>query len=62
MAREDAEVTTSLQRPASGASRKVSVRELDSFEILPEAPPPANGVPRSTWFRNRRRATWYRSP
>jgi exopolysaccharide biosynthesis polyprenyl glycosylphosphotransferase len=39
----------------------VSVRELDSFEILPEAPPPANGVPRSTWFRNRRRATWYRS-
>jgi len=39
----------------------VSVRELDSFEIIPEAPPPANGVPRSTWFRNRRRATWYRS-
>jgi exopolysaccharide biosynthesis polyprenyl glycosylphosphotransferase len=39
----------------------MSVRELDSFEIIPEAPAPANGVPRSTWFRNRRRATWYRS-
>jgi exopolysaccharide biosynthesis polyprenyl glycosylphosphotransferase len=54
-------VTASLQRPASGASRRTSVRELDSFEIIPEAPPTPNGVPRSAWFRNRRRATWYRS-
>src|SRR5262249_42924507 len=61
VARKDAEVTTSLQRPESGASRRASVRELDSFEIIPEAPAAANGVPRSAWFRNRRRATWYRS-
>src|SRR5947208_3141904 len=61
VAREDADVTTSLQRPASRASRSNSVRELDSFEIIPEAPTVANGVPRSAWFRSRRRATWYRS-
>jgi exopolysaccharide biosynthesis polyprenyl glycosylphosphotransferase len=36
------------------------VRELESFEIIPESAQPPNGVPRSTWFRNRRRATWYR--
>lgn len=36
------------------------MQDLDSFEIIPESPPP-NGVPRSTWFRARRRATWYRS-
>ena len=54
-------MTTSLQRPASGASRKASVRELDSFEIIPESPPASNGVPRSGWFRTRRRATWYRT-
>jgi exopolysaccharide biosynthesis polyprenyl glycosylphosphotransferase len=36
------------------------VRELDSFEIIPEAPQAPNGVPRSAWFRTRRRATWYR--
>src|SRR2546421_1561889 len=28
----------------------------DSFEIVP----PANGVPRSAWFRNRRLSTWHR--
>jgi exopolysaccharide biosynthesis polyprenyl glycosylphosphotransferase len=28
----------------------------DSFEIVP----PANGVPRSAWFRARRKSTWYR--
>jgi exopolysaccharide biosynthesis polyprenyl glycosylphosphotransferase len=61
VAREDVDVTTSLQRPASTASRKASVRELDSFEIIPEPPSSSNGVPRSAWFRNRRRATWYRS-
>jgi exopolysaccharide biosynthesis polyprenyl glycosylphosphotransferase len=61
VARKDAEVTTSLQRPASGASRRTSVRELDSFEIIPEAPAAPNGIPRSTWYRKRRRATWYRS-
>jgi exopolysaccharide biosynthesis polyprenyl glycosylphosphotransferase len=54
-------VTTSLQRPASKPSRSNSVRELDSFEIIPESSPVRNGVPRSAWFRNRRRATWYRS-
>jgi exopolysaccharide biosynthesis polyprenyl glycosylphosphotransferase len=53
-------MTTSLQRPASGASRRTSVRELDSFEIIPEAPQVPNGIPRSAWFRTRRRATWYR--
>jgi exopolysaccharide biosynthesis polyprenyl glycosylphosphotransferase len=37
------------------------VRELDSFEIIPEAPAAPNGIPRSAWFRTRRRATWYRS-
>ena len=37
------------------------MRELDSFEIIPEAPKVANGIPRSAWFRTRRRATWYRS-
>jgi exopolysaccharide biosynthesis polyprenyl glycosylphosphotransferase len=37
------------------------VRELDSFEIIPEAPQAPNGIPRSAWFRTRRRATWYRS-
>jgi exopolysaccharide biosynthesis polyprenyl glycosylphosphotransferase len=37
------------------------VQELDSFEILPEAPQAPTGVPRSAWFRTRRRrATWYR--
>jgi exopolysaccharide biosynthesis polyprenyl glycosylphosphotransferase len=61
MAMEGAEVTTSLQRPASRASRRTSVRELDSFEIIPEVPAAPNGIPRSAWFRNRRRATWYRS-
>jgi exopolysaccharide biosynthesis polyprenyl glycosylphosphotransferase len=61
VARKDAEVTTSLQRPASGTSRRSSVRELDSFEIIPEAPPAPSGIPRSAWFRTRRRATWYRS-
>ncbi len=29
----------------------------DSFEIIP---PPANGVPRSAWFRTRRMSTWHR--
>ena len=28
----------------------------DSFEIIP----PANGVPRSAWFRARRLSTWHR--
>ncbi|HEV7899667.1 MAG TPA: sugar transferase [Planosporangium sp.] len=37
------------------------MRELDSFEIIPEAPQASNGIPRSAWFRTRRRATWYRS-
>ncbi|MCW2638067.1 MAG: undecaprenyl-phosphate galactose phosphotransferase [Dactylosporangium sp.] len=37
------------------------MRELDSFEIIPEAPQAPNGIPRSAWFRTRRRATWYRS-
>ncbi|GII22371.1 sugar transferase [Planosporangium mesophilum] len=37
------------------------MRELDSFEIIPEAPQTSNGIPRSAWFRTRRRATWYRS-
>ncbi|MDT5038655.1 MAG: hypothetical protein QOE03_3840 [Micromonosporaceae bacterium] len=61
MARGEAEVTTSLERPASRASRGNGVQELDSFEIIPEAPASANGVPRSGWSRTRRRATWYRT-
>jgi len=38
------------------------VRDLDSFEIIPDTAPPApSGVTRSAWFRSRRRAaTWYR--
>ncbi|GAA1800925.1 sugar transferase [Planosporangium flavigriseum] len=36
------------------------MQELDSFEIIPEAPQAPNGVPRSAWFRARRRSAWYR--
>jgi exopolysaccharide biosynthesis polyprenyl glycosylphosphotransferase len=39
------------------------VRELDSFEILPEhamTPLGPNGVPRSAWQRTRRASTWHR--
>jgi exopolysaccharide biosynthesis polyprenyl glycosylphosphotransferase len=39
------------------------VRELDSFEILPEhelTPSGPNGVPRSAWQRTRRVSTWHR--
>jgi exopolysaccharide biosynthesis polyprenyl glycosylphosphotransferase len=55
-------VTTSLHRPTSRPNRRTRVQDLDSFEILPDAgPPPPNGVPRSAWFRNRRRvSTWHR--
>jgi exopolysaccharide biosynthesis polyprenyl glycosylphosphotransferase len=60
VAREGAAVTTSRQRPAGRASRKTKVRKLDSFEILPETPQTPTGVPRSAWFRTRRRSTWYR--
>src|SRR5690348_115790 len=57
------EVTTSLQRPASRASRGSTVRELDSFEILPDhamMPTGSSGVPRSAWQRTRRASTWHR--
>jgi exopolysaccharide biosynthesis polyprenyl glycosylphosphotransferase len=39
------------------------VRELDSFEILPDhamMPLGPNGVPRSAWQRTRRASTWHR--
>jgi len=39
------------------------VRELDSFEILPDhamMPTGSNGVPRSAWQRTRRASTWHR--
>ena len=39
------------------------MRELDSFEILPEhamTPLGPNGVPRSAWQRTRRASTWHR--
>src|SRR5438067_13927153 len=55
-------VTTSLQPPATEPSRKPTRRRMtepsfgDSFEIVP----PANGVPRSAWFRARRMSTWHR--
>jgi exopolysaccharide biosynthesis polyprenyl glycosylphosphotransferase len=59
-----AEVTTSLHRPRPARpGRRTRVQDLDSFEILPDepAPPAPSGVPRSSWFRSRRRAaTWYR--
>jgi exopolysaccharide biosynthesis polyprenyl glycosylphosphotransferase len=35
------------------------VRELDSFEIIPDPPTPPSGVPRSTWFRTRRASRWH---
>src|SRR5437764_14568817 len=57
-------VTTSLQPPATESSRRRPTRRQmiepsygDSFEIIP---PPANGVPRSAWFRTRRMSTWHR--
>src|SRR5437762_6322817 len=57
-------VTTSLQPPATERSRRRPTRRQmtepsygDSFEIIP---PPANGVPRSAWFRARRMSTWHR--
>ena len=55
-------MTTSLHRPTSRTNRRTSIRDLDSFEIIPDAGPPApNGVPRSSWLRARRRAsTWHR--
>ncbi len=55
-------MTTSLYRPAPPDTRRKSPRKLDSFEIIPDAEHPApNGVPRSAWFRARRRAaTWHR--
>src|SRR2546423_8760878 len=55
-------VTTSRQPPATEPSRKPTRRRMtepsfgDSFEIVP----PANGVPRSAWFRARRMSTWHR--
>jgi exopolysaccharide biosynthesis polyprenyl glycosylphosphotransferase len=37
------------------------VQLTDSFEILPDRPPSPSGVPRSAWFRARRRAArWHR--
>jgi len=37
------------------------VQAIDSFEIIPDPPPSPSGVPRSSWFRARRRAArWYR--
>ncbi|MBT8225741.1 MAG: sugar transferase [Dactylosporangium sp.] len=35
------------------------MRELDSFEIIPDKPTVPSGVPRSTWFRTRRASRWY---
>jgi exopolysaccharide biosynthesis polyprenyl glycosylphosphotransferase len=60
--REDiGEVTTSLQRPATGTGRSNGARHVDSFEIQPPAPRRHNGVPRSAWARARRRASrWHR--
>jgi exopolysaccharide biosynthesis polyprenyl glycosylphosphotransferase len=54
-------VTTSLQRKVTERSRKPAVQAIDSFEIIPDAPAGPSGVPRSAWFRARRRAArWYR--
>ncbi len=58
-AREDTPtVTTSLQPPATESTRRRMTESGfgDSFEIVP----PANGVPRSAWFRTRRLSTWHR--
>ncbi len=58
-AREDTPtVTTSLQPPATEPTRRRMTEPSlgDSFEIIP----PANGVPRSAWFRTRRLSTWHR--
>ena len=59
---ERTDVTTSLHRPATPGGRNAGVRELDSFEIIPDPVPPApSGVPRSAWFRAARRASrWHR--
>jgi exopolysaccharide biosynthesis polyprenyl glycosylphosphotransferase len=52
-------VTTSLRRPEKKVGQLRSVRELDSFEIIPDHPTTPSGVPRSTWFRTRRASRWY---
>ena len=54
-------MTTSLHRPGSDRRRgSDEVRNLDSFEIIPDGQPSvANGVLRSTWYRPRRVSTWY---
>jgi exopolysaccharide biosynthesis polyprenyl glycosylphosphotransferase len=54
-------VTTSLQRAVTEPSRRTTGQAIDSFEILPDSPSGPSGVPRSAWFRARRRAArWYR--
>lgn len=55
-------MTTSLRKPSRSANSLRPVRELDSFEIIPDAPvAPSGGVPRSSWFRVRRVSNrWYR--
>ena len=52
-------MTTSLRRPEKKVGQLRSVRELDSFEIIPDHPQTPSGVPRSTWYRTRRAARWY---
>lgn len=55
-------MTTSLHRPTKGAGPLRPLRELDSFEIIPDPPTPPSGVLRSTWFRPRRRASRWARP
>jgi len=55
-------VTTILRRQEkqdrkNGQSR--SVRDLDSFEIIPNGAGSPTGVPRSTWFRTKPASRWY---
>src|SRR5258707_12086181 len=52
-------VTTSLHSPATEPTRRkmTDTRYGEPFEIVPKA----DGVPRSAWFRTRRRSTWHRA-
>ena len=51
-------MTTSLRRPQKRIGQLRSVQDLDSFEIIPDSQT-TSGIPRSTWFRNRRASRWY---
>jgi exopolysaccharide biosynthesis polyprenyl glycosylphosphotransferase len=51
-------VTTSLDRPAAGPTRR-QLADAPYAEVV-EIVPKADGVPRSAWFRTRRRSTWHR--